>query len=142
VIGSGFSYNYIRDKSDGFPPARVEHLRDILLWLQNLVDPPVGIGDTPQLANALGNNYPNPFNPVTRITYSIKDQAHVSLKVYNVAGQWVRTLVDNEQTPSLEGFTVTWDGLSDAGAPVSSGVYFYKLVTKNFSQTKKMVLLK
>jgi flagellar hook assembly protein FlgD len=66
----------------------------------------------------------------------------VSLKVYNVAGQLVRTLVDEEQTPSADAFKVTWDGRSDMGQPVSTGVYFYKMVTKNFTQTKKMVLLK
>ena len=91
---------------------------------------------------SLSQNYPNPFNPTTTIAYSIKDQAHVSLKVYNVAGQLVRTLVNEQQTPQVENFRVTWDGRNDLGSSVSSGVYFYKLVTKNFSQTKKMVLLK
>ncbi|UCG53859.1 MAG: T9SS type A sorting domain-containing protein [Candidatus Latescibacterota bacterium] len=54
----------------------------------------------------------------------------------------VRTLVDDVQTPKEGGFTKEWNGLNNQGHPVSSGVYFYKLVTKNFTQTKKMVLLK
>jgi flagellar hook assembly protein FlgD len=66
----------------------------------------------------------------------------VSLKIYNAAGQLVRTLVDEEQAPQPEGFSAAWDGLSDHGQSVASGVYFYKLTTKEFSDTKKMVLLK
>ena len=64
------------------------------------------------------------------------------MKIYNAAGQLVRTLVDEEQTPAAEGFSAAWDGLSDHGEPTASGVYFYKLTTKEFSDTKKMVLLK
>ena len=66
----------------------------------------------------------------------------MGLRIYNVAGQLVKTLVNAEQAPKAEGFTVQWNGRSNAGTPVSSGVYFYKLVAKNFTQTKKMVLLK
>jgi hypothetical protein len=141
VIGSGFSYHYIRDKGPGFPPARTEHLRDILIWLQNIVPSPTGIGDTPMLTSLKGN-YPNPFNPTTTIEYTLADAGRVQLKVYNVAGQLVRTLVDEEQTPSSDVFKITWDGRNDFGQSVSTGVYFYKMVTSNFSQTKKMVLLK
>ncbi len=72
----------------------------------------------------------------------IKDQGHVSLKIYNVAGQLVRTLVNEIQTPQVEGFSVTWSGKNNAGQAVSSGVYFYKLVARNFTETRKMVLLK
>ena len=63
------------------------------------------------------------------------------MKVYNVAGQLVRTLVSEKKEPRAEGYIVTWDGMNDSGEHVSSGVYFYKMVSKNFTQTKKMVLL-
>jgi hypothetical protein len=143
VVLSGFSYHYIRDASVGFPPARVEHLRDILIKLGN--DPPeatgVDPGAGPQYANYLDNNYPNPFNPTTAIRYGVKERAHVSLKVYNVAGQLVKTLVDEVKKPAAE-YKVTWEGDNNSGQPVASGVYFYMLVTKNFAQTKKMVFLK
>jgi hypothetical protein len=146
VILSGFSYNFIRDDvlpAPGEPTARVEHLKDILNHLGNATGTPTGItpGKGPQYANALDNNYPNPFNPTTTIKYSIKTRAHVSLRVYNAAGQLVKTLVDQVQSPE-QVQPVTWDGRSNAGQTVSSGVYFYKLVTKNFSSTKKLVLLK
>jgi hypothetical protein len=93
-------------------------------------------------ASGLGQNYPNPFNPFTTIHYAIAEPTLVTLRVYNVAGQLVRTLIDEEQTPTGEEFTVTWDGRNDSGQRVSSGVYFYQLVTNRFSQTKKMIVLR
>jgi flagellar hook assembly protein FlgD len=90
----------------------------------------------------LGRPYPNPFNPTITIEYGIVEQGHVSLYIYNVAGQLVKKLVDEQQTPGPEGLSVTWAGESDAGEQVASGVYFCKLVTKNFTQTRKMVLVK
>ena len=142
VIFSGFSYHYIRDQNSDFPPARVEHLYDILNWLQNGVNPPVGLDEPSQLVNRLDLNYPNPFNPTTTIRYYITQRVHVSLRIYNVAGQLVRTLVDEAQSPRTEGFTVVWDGRNDHGGPVSSGVYLYRLVAGGFDATKKMVVLR
>ena len=110
--------------------------------MQNVVPAPTGFDEAPEFVNRLEANYPNPFNPTTTIQYEIKNQGHVSLKIYNAAGQLVRTLVNEVQTPQIGGFEVTWDGRSNAGQQVSSGVYFYRLVAKDFTQTKKMVLLK
>jgi hypothetical protein len=142
-ILSGFAYNYIRDDAPGGSvPDRVTHLRDILIWFQNIIDEPIGI-DPVAFENQLNNAYPNPFNPTTTIKYSIAERGHVTLKIYNAAGQMVRTLVDEVQAPGPKGFSKVWNGLNDQGQPVSSGVYFYKLTVSNgFSQTKKMVLLK
>jgi hypothetical protein len=138
---SGFAYNYIRDDALAAGLDRVTHLRDILMYFQNVLDTPVGI-DPVAFENRLDNAYPNPFNPTTTIKYSIASRGHVSLKIYNAAGQLVRTLVDEVQSPAAAGFSKSWGGLNDAGQPVSSGVYFYKLSTNEFTQTKKMVLLK
>jgi len=141
VILSGFSFESIRDKDVGFPPARAEHLRDILIWLVNEINPPtaiIGAGSRDFLESAA----PNPFNPSTRIRYGVRDRGHVSLRVYNVAGQLVRTLVNEVKSPREGGFAVSWDGTNDRGEAVSSGVYFYKLTTKGFTETRKMVLLK
>jgi hypothetical protein len=138
---SGFSFHYIRDAGAGGVPARSEHMFRILTWLQNPVTYPVGAGTPSVAVNELEQNYPNPFNPTTTIKYQIKETGYVSLRVYNVAGQLVRTLVD-EQVKAGVVNNVQWHGLNDAGQQVSSGVYFYKLVTTNFTQTKKMVLLK
>jgi hypothetical protein len=94
----------------------------------------------PGLSLALHQNAPNPFNPTTTIRYSTSGKARVSIRIYNGAGQLVRTLVDQLADPG--GHVVTWDGLSNSGKPVSSGVYFYRLASGDFSQTRKMVLLK
>jgi len=89
---------------------------------------------------SLSNNYPNPFNPETKIGYFIPKACQVKLEVFNILGQRVRTLVDEVQTAGKKG--VIWDGKGESGNEVASGVYFYKLETGNFSQTKKMVLMK
>ncbi len=139
---SGFGYNFIRDDDViGIWPDRVTHLRDILIYFQNILDEPIGI-DPVAYANSLDNAYPNPFNPTTTIKYSIAERGHVTLKVYNAAGQLVRTLVDEMQSPAATGLSKTWHGMNDHGQPVSSGVYFYRLSTNRFTHTKKMVLLK
>ncbi|MFQ5511006.1 MAG: FlgD immunoglobulin-like domain containing protein [Candidatus Krumholzibacteriia bacterium] len=139
---SGFSYHFIRDPgTPGSILARVTHLEHVLEFLQNIVPTPTGF--EPQLyANVLRPNYPNPFNPTTTIGYEIKDRGHVTLKIYNAAGQLVRTLVNQVQVPQAGGFSVTWDGTNNAGQAVSSGVYFYKLAARNFTMTRKLVLLK
>ncbi|MEJ2722137.1 MAG: T9SS type A sorting domain-containing protein, partial [bacterium] len=139
---SGFAYNYIRDDVPGqVAPDRVLQLRDILVWFENIVGEPIG-AEPVALENRLEDNYPNPFNPTTTIRYSIAEAGPVTLRIYNAVGQLVRTLVNERQSPSTDGFSVVWNGANDDGYPVSSGVYFYKLTAADFTQTKKMVLLK
>jgi hypothetical protein len=83
---------------------------------------------------SLAQNYPNPFNPTTRISFSLKETSDYTLTIYNVSGQVVKTFAGTREAGTYE---ETWEAGSNA-----SGVYFYKLVAGNFSQTKKMVLLK
>ena len=85
-------------------------------------------------------NYPNPFNPTTNIRYSIPVQNHVSLTIYNLLGQKVATLVDQIQQSGI--YTANWNGTSDNGIAVSSGLYFYRIEAGNFITTKKMLLIK
>lgn len=94
----------------------------------------------PELHTALQTNYPNPFNPVTTIAYSIKDNAPVQLEVYNLKGQLVKTLVDQIQTSGQH--SVIWNGTDNSGKTVGSGVYYYRLRSGRFSSTRKMVLMK
>lgn len=86
-------------------------------------------------------NYPNPFNPVTTIRYSLPNAADVSLAVYDVSGRLVRTLVKNAKTPAGV-FEAEWNGTDSAGNPVASGVYFYRLTAGTEVLTRKAVLLK
>ena len=90
---------------------------------------------------ALFANFPNPFNPSTSIEYALPEAAEVELAIYDILGQTVQTLVANE----LQGagyYRLTWDGRDRAGRSVSSGMYFYRLATPGFTQTRKMILLK
>ncbi|MFQ6092235.1 MAG: choice-of-anchor D domain-containing protein [bacterium] len=91
----------------------------------------------------LCQNYPNPFNPTTSIQYSvISDQSppHVTLKIYNLLGQEVRTLVDEVKKAGY--YSVIWDSRDDWGREVSSGIYFYYLKANSFADTKKMILIR
>jgi hypothetical protein len=88
----------------------------------------------------LSQNYPNPFNPITTIEYGLPECCHVTIEVYNVLGQKVRTLVDREE--SAGSYTITWDGTSSAGTPVATGVYLYRFQAGDHIQSKKMLLLK
>ncbi len=85
-------------------------------------------------------SYPNPFNNHTLIRYRLSKTTDVSLVVYNVLGQKVKTLVEREKQSGL--VTVSWDGKDDEGRDLSSGIYFYRLQAGEFSQTRRMVLLK
>ncbi len=95
--------------------------------------------DTP-LASYLSQNFPNPFNPVTRIDFGLKARAAVSLRIYDVAGRLVRVLVDEERDAGH--YTEEWRGRDDKGRAVASGIYFYAIEADDFRQTRKMVLLR
>jgi len=99
-----------------------------------------GATETGAFNNRLYQNVPNPFNPATTIQYELRAPAAVSLSVFDVAGRLVKRLVDEQKTRGVH--KIAWDGTSDSGARVSSGIYFYKLNTGSFVQTRKMLLLK
>lgn len=89
----------------------------------------------------LQQNYPNPFNGTTQIEYSLKEKCNVTIKVFNYLGQHVATLVN--ETREAKKYTVRWNGRNDAGLPVTSGLYFYKISTSTgFKQVQKMLYLK
>lgn len=88
----------------------------------------------------LFDNYPNPFNPITNIEFSFIERSIVTVVVYDVLGNKVKTLVNDIMEPGLK--TITWDSQDDSGNIVSSGIYFYKLQVGQHSQTKKMLLLR
>ncbi|MCE5273128.1 T9SS type A sorting domain-containing protein [bacterium] len=95
-------------------------------------------------AFALAQNYPNPFNPSTTISYDIPDSkvegVGVELKVYNLRGQLIRSLVNEVKQPGQ--YVIQWNGRDEKGDMVSSGVYFYRIKAGDFTTTRKMVLLK
>jgi len=89
---------------------------------------------------ALHENYPNPFNPETMIEYAVASPRHVTIEVYNVLGQKVRTLISKPQARGF--YQIHWNGRSENGVEVPSGVYFYRMTSGSFVQTEKMLLLK
>jgi hypothetical protein len=111
--------------------------------LSGFGDMPVSVENRPNTGPktfSLEQNYPNPFNPTTKIRYSIPENTHVTLKVYNLLGQPVRTLVNGFQ--GTNNYEVTWDGRSDDGILQSSGVYIVRLKAGNKVQSRKMAYIK
>ena len=92
------------------------------------------------VAFALSQNHPNPFNPETVIEYALPKDCQVQIAIYNLLGQKIRTLIDQYQTKGQR--KIHWDGKDDEGNELTSGIYFYRLQAGDFSETKKMVLLR
>ncbi|MFQ5708481.1 MAG: FlgD immunoglobulin-like domain containing protein [bacterium] len=88
----------------------------------------------------LEQNYPNPFNPTTVIKYAVPKAGLVTLRIFNIAGQEVTTLLQKQQAAGR--YQVSWDGRDFRGQPVAAGLYFYRLEVRDFNQVKRMVLLK
>ncbi len=89
---------------------------------------------------ALEQNYPNPFNLQTAIRYQLPEDCRVTLEIYNLLGEKVKTLISGEQKANY--YTAYWDGKDAEGKEISSGIYFYKLQAGSFTQTRKLVILK
>jgi len=89
---------------------------------------------------SLSQNYPNPFNPKTLIRFTLPKDSWVNMEVYNILGQRVKTLVDEKLTAGVK--EVEWDSKGDNGLEVASGIYFYRIKADDFSDIKKMVMLK
>jgi len=98
------------------------------------------VGDILPKEFALDQNYPNPFNPATTINFALPSPQHVTLTVFNILGQRVKTIVDEDLQAGQ--YSRTWDGDDHQGHPAASGIYFYRLDAGEFSRSRKMVLLK
>lgn len=98
-----------------------------------------GQPDLPE-AFALYPNYPNPFNPATVIGFDVPHRSHVKLEIFNILGQRVNVLRDEEMAPGH--YDIYWPGTNDRNKPVATGVYFYRLQTEEFIDTRKMILIK
>ena len=125
---------YYNDYSSGVPEVKSIH-PEMERTEVNLAN-----GPADSTVYAMDQNYPNPLNPVTEIKYAIPEAGHVKIMVFNILGQNVRNLVDKEQ--SVGQYSVVWDGKDTNGETVASGVYFYRIKANEFSETRKMLLLK
>ena len=137
----GFSFMYVRDTDVGAPIIRNHLMNDIIQWMDNMTNSNITGDETPGVFSYhLDQNFPNPFNPSTRISFGLDEATHVILRVYDPAGRHVRTLVDEHRMPG--DYNELWDGKNEKGKPVATGVYFYRLTTGERTKTKKMVLLR
>jgi hypothetical protein len=96
--------------------------------------------NAPGLVTRLNNNYPNPFNPTTTISFDLAKPGKVSLRVFNVRGQEVKMIASGEYGSGKH--HIVWDGRDSRNTPVASGVYFYRLETNGYTQTRKMLMMK
>lgn len=130
---------------------------DSFISLRFRVVPSVLVPEQEEISNLSGfilaQNYPNPFNPSTTISFQIKSKGQgtsanlpktvpilTSLTIYNILGQKVKTLVDEDKLAGE--YSVVWNGKDEYGEDVSSGIYFYRLKVKGFTETKRMLLLR
>ena len=129
----GYFYTGIED--------RVDLLANIMDYFgKTPTEPPTGVGGE-TVRNELSLARPNPFNPMTRISYTVKEAGPVTITVYNVAGKEVRTLLDAEVEAGTNGYVV-WDGAAASGERCASGVYFYRIAAPGFTASRKMMMLK
>jgi hypothetical protein len=131
VIGSVFRYYIVAEYLDG--------VSDKSNMVSTDEEPQV-VEDLPSLSYTLQNNYPNPFNPITNIAFSIPTEERVEIRVYNIKGELVKVLTDRVFQDGNH--TVQWNGTNNRNRAVSSGIYFYRMKTINFTDIKKALLLK
>jgi hypothetical protein len=124
--------------------ARFEIAQGLVFDHKELSNPAVVLGalsvESTPTEFALLQNYPNPFNPETTIKYNLAEGADVRLRIYNIVGQVVRTLVAERQSAGR--YNMRWDGTDDRGLAVSSGIYFYQISAGKFQDVKRLMLLK
>ena len=99
-----------------------------------------GSNDIKPSSFSLSQNYPNPFNPTTNFQFTLPKSSHVNIEIFNIVGQKVAILVDGDMKPGV--YTADWNGRDESGKTVSSGIYFYRMKADDFSDMKKMVLVK
>ncbi|MBC8383406.1 MAG: T9SS type A sorting domain-containing protein [Candidatus Cloacimonetes bacterium] len=114
-------------------------------WIDYIIFPPLGAptsNDEPSqiTQNFLAENFPNPFGNITNIRFALKNPAKVTIDVYNILGQKVKTITEDEFPAGVH--STHWDGKDAFGHPVANGVYFYRMNTEEFYQTRKMILMK
>jgi hypothetical protein len=89
---------------------------------------------------SLGQNYPNPFNPVTRFNVGIPKTAEVNIRIYDLLGRRIATILNGDQNPGYR--TVEWDGKDSRGQEVPTGIYFVRMSSDEFSATQKVLLMR
>lgn len=135
---NGTNWVNVADPASGQTTPRNLRMRGIVTAVSGLVS--VGNSDDIPRSFILEQNHPNPFNPSTTIQYSVPRQGVVKLRIFDLIGREVATLVNHDQGPGT--YRVAWDGRNHFGTEVASGVYFYRLETAGVHQVRKMALVR
>ena len=140
TIPSGSSFTRQFSTPGSFPYHCAIHTS----MLATVIVSPTSVGDENSAGvpknYILQQNFPNPFNSSTLISYYLPKKGKVNLEVYNILGQRIRILAEREEEPGLK--IISWEGKDDRGLNVPTGIYFYRLTAQDFVDTKKMVYLK
>ncbi|NQV19104.1 MAG: T9SS type A sorting domain-containing protein [Armatimonadetes bacterium] len=129
-------------EAEGFETTTIddEVITNQVIFLDFQMEAVAGINDPPVLTTELFGNYPNPFNPATTISFTLKEATEVKIDIYNITGQHVKTLLNVHL--EADNHNIVWNGNDNEGRSVSSGIYFYKMQAGKYTSTKKMILLK
>ena len=138
TVWVGLSFMNIRNATNG-TPARNQFLEVVYSFFEDPTSGDITDAEIPK-ATTLSDNFPNPFNPVTRIAFGLKEKGHVKMRVYDVSGRLVRVLVDEIREAGA--YEVLWDGNNNEGRSTASGIYFCRMEAADYERTLKMVLLR
>ncbi|MGD8395683.1 MAG: hypothetical protein PVF43_09425 [Candidatus Eiseniibacteriota bacterium] len=133
------------DPNQTIAASPAQFIADMFGWGGHAIGAPIGVDDppgSPALRTQLIGARPNPANPSATISFTLAHKGDVTLKIFDVGGRLVRTLVDGELEATSAATEVIWDGLNDAGQRVGSGVFFYQLEAPGYTSAKKLVILK
>ncbi|HTM01235.1 MAG TPA: FlgD immunoglobulin-like domain containing protein [Candidatus Omnitrophota bacterium] len=142
AVFMGFSFNSIEEGGERLQLAKAITQN---YFLENPCYSPTAVledpaGQAPPARTQLFQNAPNPFNPATTIRFSVGQRGPVRIDIFDVGGRHVRTLVEKSYEPGV--YTARWDGVDDAGRPLASGAYFYRMTAPGASDAKKLILLR
>jgi len=132
-------------KTDGMFTPDMLGVKEITVVNAGMLAENITAGDPTSVSNvpksfALGQNFPNPFNPTTTISFNMPQSGYVTMKVYDVLGRCVRTLASGEY--SAGNYSIVWDATDDSGNNISAGVYFYTISAENYHATRRMMFIK
>ena len=142
AIAMAFNYNNIEESGERLRLIRnivTDYFKVNACYTASSIEE--DLSPTPAFADVLHQNAPNPFNPETTIRYAIASAGKATIRIYNVSGSLVRTLVEGHHAAGP--YSARWDGRDDHGRRLASGVYFYKLETPSgITDSKKLIMLK
>jgi hypothetical protein len=142
VVFGGFGFNSIEEGGERINVTKMivkDYFKEANCYVATGVEEGPGSA-APPIRSALMQNTPNPFNPETAINYTVAHTSKVAIRIYNVNGALVRTLVDRVQVAGAH--AERWNGTDDRGRPLPSGAYFYRLESEGFLDSKKLILLR